>query len=71
MSLKLIIGCMFSGKSTEIIKINNRLKVIICGHTDDVGTKNDNLLLSKNRAKSVYSFLIENGTKKNRWRYYS
>ena len=50
----------------DYLKINNRLKVIICGHTDDVGTKNDNLLLSKNRAKSVYSFLIENGTKKNR-----
>ena len=49
----------------DYLKINNRLKVIICGHTDDVGTKNDNLLLSKNRAKSVYSFLIENGTKKN------
>jgi len=28
MSLKLIIGCMFSGKSTEIIKINNRLNYI-------------------------------------------
>ena len=47
MSLNLIIGCMFSGKSTEIIKMINRLKNInqtfltIKPHIDDRYTTNN------------------------------
>lgn len=37
----------------------SRLKII--GHTDDVGTETDNLILSTNRAKSVYEYLVSKG----------
>ena len=40
---------------------NKNLELLISGHTDNVGTEEDNLILSANRARSVYSFLIESG----------
>lgn len=39
------------------LRENNRLKVAIHGHTDNVGNDAENLKLSENRAKAVYSFL--------------
>jgi outer membrane protein OmpA-like peptidoglycan-associated protein/type II secretory pathway pseudopilin PulG len=45
----------------EFLKRNSGLKVAIYGHTDNSGKAEDNLLLSKNRAKAVYDFLIECG----------
>ncbi|WP_286130538.1 OmpA family protein [Solirubrum puertoriconensis] len=45
------------------------IQVEISGHTDDVGTDSDNLVLSKNRAKSVYSYLVEHGVKAERLRF--
>lgn len=37
---------------------NPSVKVAIHGHTDNVGDSNENLLLSTNRAKSVFNYLI-------------
>ena len=34
---------------------------MISGHTDNVGTEEHNQILSTNRARSVYTFLVENG----------
>ena len=31
------------------------------GHTDNVGDKKSNQLLSENRAKAVYDYLVKNG----------
>lgn len=42
------------------------LNIVINGHTDDVGTEEDNKELSKQRARAVYSYLIENGIEKER-----
>lgn len=39
-------------------------KMIITGHTDDVGNESDNLLLSQKRAEAVADFLKEKITKK-------
>ncbi len=40
---------------------NPNLKADIQGHTDNVGNDQDNLLLSKNRAKTVYAYVLEKG----------
>lgn len=45
------------------------VQVEISGHTDDVGTDDDNLVLSKNRAKSVYDYLTQHGVKAERLRF--
>ena len=37
--------------------------------TDNVGNKDDNQLLSENRAQSVYNFLVENGISEDRLTY--
>jgi len=43
------------------MKFKKSLVIEIHGHTDNVGEEESNLTLSKNRAKSVRSFLIKNG----------
>ncbi len=48
---------------------NENLVLLISGHTDNVGTEEDNLVLSKNRARSVYTFLIESGISEDRLTY--
>ncbi|KAA9339769.1 OmpA family protein [Hymenobacter busanensis] len=45
------------------------IQVEISGHTDDVGSDDDNLTLSKNRARSVYTYLVEHGVKAERLRF--
>ncbi|RTQ46108.1 hypothetical protein EJV47_22965 [Hymenobacter gummosus] len=45
------------------------VQVEISGHTDDVGTDDDNMVLSKNRAKSVYDYLTQHGVKAERLRF--
>ncbi len=51
------------------MKANPKVKIEIGGHTDNVGDKKSNLLLSTNRAKSVYDYLVANGIDATRMTY--
>ncbi len=53
----------------DFVKLNPTLTFAIQGHTDDVGNDNDNLILSENRARSVYEYLIQLGIAKERMSY--
>ena len=50
----------------EFLNLNKNVKLEISGHTDNTGSKEHNITLSKNRAKSVYDYLIENGINADR-----
>lgn len=45
----------------ELLKANPNLKIIIGGHTDNVGNATNNQILSENRAKAVMDYLIQKG----------
>ena len=45
---------------------NPELKADIQGHTDNVGDDNDNLVLSRNRAKTVYDYVVNKGISPSR-----
>lgn len=42
-----------------LLRNNPTLKIRINGHTDDVGTEEDNLILSEKRAHAVYQYLVQ------------
>ena len=48
----------------EFMKKNNKVKILIEGHTDSVGSTAYNQGLSNQRAKSVYSYLLNQGVSK-------
>jgi len=48
---------------------NAVLQIELRGHTDNVGSEEDNLTLSNGRAKSVYEYLIQKGISSTRLRY--
>lgn len=56
-------------KLYELMKTNTSLKIEIGGHTDNTGGVEHNRVLSENRAKAVYQFLIEKGIAANRMSY--
>lgn len=45
------------------------LRIAIDGHTDNVGSHEANQILSENRAKAVYNYLVEKGIAPDRLRY--
>ena len=45
----------------EILKIKNTMEIEIAGHTDNVGSIESNIKLSKERANSVRNYLIKKG----------
>jgi outer membrane protein OmpA-like peptidoglycan-associated protein/tetratricopeptide (TPR) repeat protein len=53
----------------EFLELNTLLSIEIRGHTDAIGNDADNLVLSENRAKSVYDYLISNNIPSNRLTY--
>jgi outer membrane protein OmpA-like peptidoglycan-associated protein/outer membrane protein assembly factor BamD (BamD/ComL family) len=50
----------------QLLEKNSTLKIQINGHTDNVGSVENNLTLSTNRAKAVKDFLIKNEIAANR-----
>lgn len=56
-------------KLVEFLKNNSSLKIELSGHTDNVGDRKLNQVLSENRAKSVSEYLISNGIAKERLTY--
>ena len=47
--------------------LSNNLVIEIAGHTDNVGNKNDNQVLSEKRALSIKSFFVSKGISKDRF----
>jgi outer membrane protein OmpA-like peptidoglycan-associated protein len=45
-------------KLVAFLNANPTVSIEISGHTDNVGTPQSNIILSKNRAKSVYDYLV-------------
>ncbi|RMG81089.1 MAG: tetratricopeptide repeat protein [Bacteroidetes bacterium] len=56
-------------KLVEFLKNNPDVKIEIGGHTDSMGNDADNQVLSENRAKAVYDYLIRNGVSAERLSY--
>jgi outer membrane protein OmpA-like peptidoglycan-associated protein/Tfp pilus assembly protein PilF len=52
----------------SLLKENRETKIEIGGHTDDVGSEEDNLVLSQKRADAVKSFLVNKGISAERIR---
>jgi outer membrane protein OmpA-like peptidoglycan-associated protein/Tol biopolymer transport system component len=50
----------------ELLKQNPQVSIEIQGFTDDIGNNDQNLELSKNRAKAVYDYLVSHGVKQER-----
>ncbi len=50
----------------ELMNADNRLLLNIIGHTDNQATPEYNLTLSRNRAETIYNYLISNGVHPNR-----
>ncbi|MCX6154307.1 MAG: OmpA family protein [Candidatus Kapabacteria bacterium] len=50
----------------KILNENSKLKIIIKGHTDSIGTNSYNLSLSTKRANSVKQFLLKNNISEKR-----
>lgn len=53
----------------DFLELNPERRIIIRGHTDNVGAAAYNQTLSENRAKAVYDFLIAEGITESRIRY--
>jgi outer membrane protein OmpA-like peptidoglycan-associated protein len=53
-------------KLVAFLKFNKTLRIQLSGHTDNVGDKKMNQLLSQNRAKAVYDYLVANTIDANR-----
>jgi len=50
----------------DVMKQNPGLRIVVDGHTDNVGTEAYNMNLSRNRAVSARNYLIRNGIKADR-----
>ncbi|MFN5324776.1 MAG: OmpA family protein, partial [Bacteroidota bacterium] len=53
-------------KVLGFLKSNPKVKIELSGHTDNIGDKKSNLILSKNRAKAVYDHLVSKGVSPSR-----
>ncbi len=56
-------------KLAEFMRYNASIKIELGGHTDNVGKDEDNQILSENRARAVYNFLVDAGIAKERLSY--
>lgn len=53
-------------KLTSFLEKNSKMKIELSGHTDNVGDKKMNQVLSENRAKAVLDYLVKRGIKAER-----
>lgn len=53
----------------QLLEDNPEMRIRINGHTDTVGSDEDNQRLSEARAKAVYNFLLEKGVAEERLKY--
>ncbi len=53
-------------KVVLLLKNNPSYKILILGHTDNIGNKSSNILLSQNRAKTVKEYLVSKGINETR-----
>lgn len=56
-------------KMVTFLKNNPNLKAEVGGHTDNTGDKKSNQVLSENRAKAVYAYLVSHGIAATRLSY--
>lgn len=56
-------------KLVAFLKNNPTLKIELGGHTDNVGDDKKNQVLSENRSKAVFNYLVENGIARERLAY--
>ncbi len=56
-------------KLVRFLDTNPTVKIELEGHTDNVGDKTSNQVLSENRARSVYEYLISKGVDRTRLSY--
>lgn len=56
------------GKLAKLMK-DNKMKIEISGHTDNVGATQENKLLSEKRAEAVYLFLLKSGIEQERMQF--
>lgn len=54
------------GKLASFMKLNSNVHIEIGGHTDNVGSDEDNILLSEKRATSVMEFIVASGIENTR-----
>ena len=59
---------ILDGFAKYLIKVPE-MRVVIQGHTDNVGSDEDNQELSQNRARSVYDYLVLSGVNQGRLLY--
>lgn len=53
-------------KVVELLKANPNFKILVSGHTDSIGSSDGNIYLSKRRARSARSYLVNKGIKHSR-----
>jgi outer membrane protein OmpA-like peptidoglycan-associated protein/tetratricopeptide (TPR) repeat protein len=53
----------------QFLDDNPEVRIMLEGHTDNVGSREYNLELSENRARSVYDYLVNQGVEKERLEY--
>jgi len=56
-------------KISTFLKQNPKVNIEFGGHTDDIGADSDNLLLSTNRARAVFEYLVKSGVEGSRMKY--
>lgn len=60
---------IYLNEIVNLMKTNEDMKIRVNGHTDDVGTEEFNLNLSRDRAKAVFDYIVSQGISLSRLSY--